>query len=163
MAFDPYINPDAKWRKAAKSHRRRRGFPWYVLIALVALVVLGGGFLWYVLNPPAPEAQLSGVVPDFQSAWDRMDSKTLFREWFVGDYTKSAKLIKLLGRKGWTTSRPALELVTLEVSPTKTGGRTDFKAAGLPPDALVKVYWLKRHGHWRVTNFKLIRVPDAGE
>ncbi|MEN8151869.1 MAG: hypothetical protein ABFS86_18790, partial [Planctomycetota bacterium] len=157
-------NPDAKWRKAAKGHRRKRAFPWHILIAIAALVIVGGGFLWYVATPPSPEDEIAAVVPAFLESWGTLDDDELFRVWFDGDFTMLAKLRRIFRSKGWTAKRPPLTLRTTEISPTKTGARTDFHPAGAPGDALVKIYWVKsRHGLWRVRKAVLVRVPDAAK
>jgi hypothetical protein len=37
----------------------------------------------------------------------------------------------------------------------------EFRVEGLPEEALIKVYWQKKYGHWKGTAVKMRAVPDA--
>jgi len=157
---DPYINPDAKWRKGARDYRRKRGLPVHLIAVAVALVVLGGGFVYYLLNRPTSADRLRELVPAFLADWDSLETDALRKKWFIDDYKSRAKFFKLMGRKGWTTARPALRLTAVETHPTGKAGRTEFHPEGLPPEAQVKIYWQWKHGRWEGTSVTLKSVPD---
>jgi hypothetical protein len=161
---DPYINPDAKWRKTAKSRRRKRGWPVHLIVAGVALLILGGGFAYWITRPPDAAAALADVVPAFQADWNTMEAADLYAKWSRENQDRTrAKFARLLASKGWEERRPELELLTIEGSDSGRAGRTDFHPKGLPPDALVKVYWITRYGHFKVVRFSLDNVPALPE
>jgi hypothetical protein len=159
---DPYVNPDAKWRKSAKSYRRKRGFPIHLLAVAAALIVLGGGFVYWLTLPPDAAAALETILPEFLSDWNSLDATALRLKWSEDENDRTrAKFVRLFASKGWDEKRPPLDLVTIEGSKSGRGGRTDFHPRGLPKEALVKVYWIERYGHWRATRVTLVQIPAA--
>ena len=160
MFEDPYANRDAKWRKTAKGRRKRRGFPKQVIWVLVALVVLGSAFVFWLMNRPGPGERLRETAVEFAAAWPDTPFPKLWGDWFVRSEETERKVNRFFTRLDWLGKRPPIVYESHRVSYDRTQGRVIFASEPTlkePRLAKVHVHWENRGGTWLATKVAIER------